>query len=77
MKTTTCRCRPLVGGSGEDFSGLGKDGAPDPRCVVVAKGPRVINIEEGRKFWSFTPIANVTPPVVAHPSAPIKTPTDV
>ncbi len=46
-----------------------KMGAPDPRteAVVAAKGPRVINIGEGRKFWSFRPLSRVTPPVVAHP----------
>ena len=31
-------------------------GAPDPRTApVVAKRGRVIDINEGRKFWSFTP----------------------
>lgn len=55
-----------------------KMGAPDPRteAVVAAKGPRVINIDEGRKFWSFRPLARVTPPAVAHPATPIQTPID-
>jgi hypothetical protein len=57
-----------------------KRGAPDPRtgeAVAVAAGPRVINIEEGRKFWSFKPVARVSLPRVEHPSAPIKTPIDL
>jgi cytochrome c553 len=40
-----------------------KMGAPDPReAAPVAKRGRVIDIAEGRKFWSFTPLAQVEPP---------------
>ena len=43
-----------------------KLGAPDPRTpsAKVADNKRVINIEEGRKFWSFQPLARITPPSV-------------
>ncbi|MEO6786760.1 MAG: PSD1 and planctomycete cytochrome C domain-containing protein [Chthoniobacteraceae bacterium] len=42
-----------------------KMGAPDPRtAAVVAKHGRVIDIAEGRKFWSFRPLARVEPPIV-------------
>ncbi len=42
-----------------------KMGAPDPRAPSAqAAGKRIISIEEGRKFWSFQPLARVTPPVV-------------
>src|SRR3989442_11335518 len=37
-----------------------KMGAPDPReAAPVAKTGRVIDIKEGRKFWSFTPLARL------------------
>ena len=40
-----------------------KMGAPDPReAAPVAKVGRVIDIAEGRKFWSFTPLARVAVP---------------
>jgi hypothetical protein len=48
-----------------------KMGAPDPRDAPAAKQGRVINIAEGRKFWSFTPIARVEPPKVADAPTPI------
>jgi len=49
-----------------------KMGAPDPRTApVVAKKGRVIDIEEGRKFWSFMPIAQVEPPKVEGVTSPI------
>lgn len=51
-------------------------GAPDPRTGGGAKTGRTIDINEGRKFWSFTPLARVEPPMVARPSAPIRTPVD-
>ena len=40
-----------------------KMGAPDPREKAGAKvaGKRVINLEEGRKFWAFQPV--VDPPI--------------
>lgn len=50
-----------------------KMGAPDPRTglVAAAKGPRVIDIGEGRKFWSFTPLARIEPPAVSEATSPI------
>ncbi|HYF36959.1 MAG TPA: PSD1 and planctomycete cytochrome C domain-containing protein [Prosthecobacter sp.] len=49
-----------------------KRGAPDPRTATVAvKAGRVIDINEGRKFWSFAPLAAVTPPAVPQASSPI------
>ena len=49
-----------------------KMGAPDPRTApVVAKRGRVIDLNEGRKFWSFMPIARVEPPAVEGVSSPI------
>ena len=50
-----------------------KMGAPDPRTapVVAAKKGRVIDIAEGRKFWSFQPIARVEPPKVPGVTSPI------
>ena len=49
-----------------------KMGAPDPRTApIVAKKGRVIDIKEGRKFWSFTPIARVEPPKVEGAASPI------
>ena len=40
-----------------------KMGAPDPRdAAPVARAGRVIDIVEGRKFWSFTPLARVAVP---------------
>jgi hypothetical protein len=42
-----------------------KMGAPDPReAAPVPKTGRVIVIAEGRKFWSFTPLARVAVPDV-------------
>ena len=49
-----------------------KMGAPDPRTApVVAKRGRVIDINAGRKFWSFTPLARVEPPQVTGVTSPI------
>jgi len=49
-----------------------KMGAPDPRTTpVVAKAGRKIDINEGRKFWSFTPLARVEPPNVPGAASPI------
>ena len=49
-----------------------KMGAPDPRTApVVAKQGRVIDIKEGRKFWSFAPLARIAPPVVPGAASPI------
>jgi hypothetical protein len=49
-----------------------KMGAPDPRTTpVVAKAGRTIDINEGRKFWSFRPLARVEPPKMAGTRSPI------
>jgi hypothetical protein len=49
-----------------------KMGAPDPRTApVVAKQGRIIDINEGRKFWSFMPLARVEPPKVTGVASPI------
>ncbi len=57
-------------------------GAPDPRegktaAAAQAHGGvnRSINMEEGRKFWSFTPLAETTPPPVQN-TAWVKSPID-
>ena len=42
-------------------------GAPDPRtgdATKAAKPKRSINLEEGRKFWAFQPVANPAAPAV-------------
>jgi hypothetical protein len=41
-----------------------KDGAHDPRAGEMAKKKRVIDLEEGRKFWAFRPVADPMPPEV-------------
>lgn len=51
-------------------------GAPDPRTGSIKTG-KGIDINEGRKFWSFTPLARVEPPAVKQPSAPIQTQVDL
>ncbi len=49
-----------------------KMGAPDPReAVQVVKRGRTIDIKEGRKFWSFTPLARVEPPAFPPLASPI------
>ncbi|MCA9040229.1 MAG: PSD1 domain-containing protein [Planctomycetaceae bacterium] len=45
-----------------DFETWIKMGAPDPRDGEVKKPRSAINLEEGRQFWSFQPIASPTPP---------------
>ncbi len=55
-----------------------KMGAPDPRAstgALPALNAKTINIEEGRKFWSFQPLKNSPPPNVAN-AAWCKTPVD-
>ena len=58
-------------------------GAPDPRtgpvsaAVVTTKSARVIDVNEGRKFWSFRPVENPPVPRVRDENAAwIKTPVD-
>src|ERR1043165_3849321 len=55
-----------------------KMGAPDPRAsaaALPALNAKTINIEEGKKFWSFQPLRNPTPPKVTN-EACCKTPLD-
>ena len=47
-----------------------EQGAIDPRDGEVRSTKRVINIEEGRKFWSFQPLARPTVPEVQDESWP-------
>src|SRR5262249_28033621 len=39
-------------------------GAPDPREGAVTSSKRIINIETGRQYWAFKPIAAPAPPSV-------------
>ena len=41
-------------------------GAPDSRVDEAKAGPRVIDLERGRQFWSFRPIGDPVPPNVEH-----------
>ena len=56
--------RKLPGEIVADFATWIKQGAVDPRDGEVRVTKRVINIEEGRKFWSFQPLARPTVPEV-------------
>jgi len=47
-----------------------KMGAPDPRTVEQKVGPRVIDFEIGRQFWSFRAIADPKPPPVKNTNSP-------
>ena len=55
-----------------------KMGAPDPRAQSPAKvtGKRVINLEEGRKFWAFQSIGNPPVPKVQSSKFKAQTPVD-
>ncbi|OAI39772.1 hypothetical protein AYO40_05460 [Planctomycetaceae bacterium SCGC AG-212-D15] len=44
-------------------------GAPDPREGKAATAKRVINIDEGRKFWAFQPLTRAEPPKVQNAAA--------
>ncbi len=49
-----------------------KMGAPDPReAAPIAKTAKTIDIEEGRKFWSFQPLKDAAPPNVPPLASPI------
>ncbi len=51
-------------------------GAPDPReGAAPVKPKREINLDEGRKWWSFLPLQSVTPPPVPEGSR-VQTPID-
>jgi hypothetical protein len=59
-----------------DFAKWIDDGAADPRADgKVVKTKREINIEEGKKWWSFQPLQNVSPPA-APAGARVQTPID-
>ncbi len=46
-------------------------GAPDPRVAEELPPARTIDVEEGRKFWAFQPIASPEAPSVSDPSWPL------
>ena len=47
-------------------------GAPDARVKqTTAKSARVIDVEEGKKFWAFRPVHNETAPAVQHADWPL------
>ncbi|MEN9572341.1 MAG: hypothetical protein RL514_196 [Verrucomicrobiota bacterium] len=48
-----------------------KQGAADPRVTVASGKKRVIDIEEGRKFWAFQPVADPALPAVKDASWPL------
>jgi hypothetical protein len=55
----------LSDGEVKVLEGWVKMGAPDPReAAPVVKRGRTIDINEGRKFWSFTPLARPEPPAL-------------
>ena len=47
-----------------DFEHWIEMGMPDPREEAAPAAKTGINIDEGRKYWSFQPLAKVTPPKV-------------
>ncbi len=55
-----------------------KMGAPDPRskAAVPTGSKRVINLDEGRKFWAFRPIANPSVPKVQSSKLKVQSPVD-
>jgi hypothetical protein len=53
-----------------DFERWVKMGAPDPRDGKAAAAKAGIDVEAGRQFWSFRPLARVTPPSPAHTTWP-------
>jgi hypothetical protein len=48
-----------------DFEHWIKIGAPDPRTGTSA-GPRVIDLDAGRRSWAFGPLLRTSPPTVKH-----------
>ena len=47
-------------------------GAPDPRDGTMQKPTEGLDVEAGRSFWSFQPIAHPTPPQVLDAAWPLK-----
>jgi cytochrome c553 len=39
-------------------------GAPDPRSASIGERPKGLDLAEGRKFWSFQPVRDPSPPPV-------------
>jgi hypothetical protein len=60
-----------------DFEAWIRRGAADPRAGGAAAAPkkRVIDVEEGRKYWAFRPLGTAAPPAVRD-GAWVKTPVD-
>lgn len=58
-----------------DFEAWIAQGAVDPREGEAGTAKRVINVEEGKKHWSFQPLATVKPPEVKQ-AARVRTPLD-
>ena len=57
----------------EDFTTWVRMGAPDPRTdeAPPSTAPVSIDIEEGRRFWSFQPIRDPAPPSVHRSGWPL------
>ncbi|MCP5115360.1 MAG: DUF1549 domain-containing protein, partial [bacterium] len=47
-----------------DFTAWIEMGAPDPRAAAAVDKPKGIDLEQGRKFWSFQPVRDPAPPTV-------------
>jgi hypothetical protein len=58
-----------------DFVSWVEMGAPDPRDGSVSKTQRGIDIEAGRRFWSFRPLGDFEPPAVKNEGW-VRTPVD-
>jgi hypothetical protein len=60
-----------------DFEAWIQMGAADPRSEAPSDGlgPRVVDLEAGRQFWSFRPVVRPTPPAVQN-SAWVRTSID-
>lgn len=68
---------PLAAEQIRDLEAWVKMGAPDPREKAGKTSPtkRVIDLNEGRKFWAFQPVAHPTQPSVRQ-SAWVQSPVD-
>ena len=54
-----------------DFQAWIAMGAPDPRVADELPTARTIDLDEGRKFWAFQPVADPQPPSVHNQSWPL------